>query len=87
MKNTTGVENETVLLYRAAAEQGQAAGQYNLGVLYEKGEGVPKDTAEMFRLLQLAADQGFDDARNAILFENSWYGKLYSWIKNIFGSG
>ncbi|MCX5727856.1 MAG: sel1 repeat family protein, partial [Nitrospirae bacterium] len=29
--------------WRPLAEQGDAAAQYNLGVLYEKGRGVPQD--------------------------------------------
>ena len=32
--------------FRPLAEQGDAAAQYNLGVIYAKGESVPKDYAE-----------------------------------------
>jgi hypothetical protein len=28
------------------AEQGYAAAQYNLGIMYERGRGVPQDDAE-----------------------------------------
>ena len=34
---------EAVEWYRLAAEQGYAAGQSNLGVMYEKGLGVPRN--------------------------------------------
>ena len=44
-----------------AANQGDAAAQYNLGVCYYNGEGVTKDIKEAARLFKLAADQG--DAR------------------------
>ena len=33
-------------LIRPLADQGNADAQYNLGVLYEKGQGVPQDYAE-----------------------------------------
>ena len=29
--------------YRLAADQGYAAAQFNLGVMYAKGQGVPQD--------------------------------------------
>ena len=44
--------------FRLAAEQGFATAQYNLGVMYDKGEGVLKDEAEAVRWFQLAAEQG-----------------------------
>ena len=45
-------------LFRLAADQGLANAQYNLGVMYERGEGVPQDYKEAVRLYRLAADQG-----------------------------
>ena len=41
-----------------AAEQGDARAQYNLGVMYGKGEGVPQDYAEALRWYRQAAEQG-----------------------------
>ena len=38
-----GVTPEKVKEYRQAAEQGDAMAQYNLGVMYAKGDGVPKN--------------------------------------------
>ena len=49
--------------WKAAANQGQAEAQYNLGLLYLKGLGVAKDPAEAFRWLRLAADQGQANAQ------------------------
>ena len=41
-----------------AANQGDAAAQYNLGVCYYNGEGVTQNKTEAARLFKLAADQG-----------------------------
>ena len=46
------------LYYRLAADQGLAQAQYNLGVMYEKGEGVPQDYAQAVKFYRLAAAQG-----------------------------
>jgi TPR repeat protein len=44
--------------YQKAADQGDAAAQCNLGVMYEKGRGVKKDETEAVKWFQKAADQG-----------------------------
>ena len=49
-----------------AANQGDAAAQYNLGVCYECGEGVAKDIKEAVRLYKLAAAQGVAEAKQAL---------------------
>ncbi len=46
--------------FRVLAEQGLADAQYNLGVMYAKGEGVPQDYAEAVKWFRLAADQAHD---------------------------
>ena len=40
------------------AENGVAIAQNNLGVMYDKGKGVPQDYKEALRWYRLAADQG-----------------------------
>ena len=40
------------------ANQGNASAQYNLGVIYYKGEGVQKDNAKAVEWFKLAANQG-----------------------------
>ncbi len=45
------------------AEQGFAKAQYNLGVMYDKGRGVPRDYAEAARWYRKAAEQGDADAQ------------------------
>ena len=44
--------------FRLGAEQGTAAAQFYLGLMYAKGEGVPEDDAEAVRWFRLAAEQG-----------------------------
>lgn len=47
---------------RKPAEQGQASAQYMLGLAYEIGNGVEKDTAEAKHWFKKAADQGYEKA-------------------------
>ena len=47
----------------ALAEQGDAVAQFNLGVMYENGRGVPQDDAYAGGWYRLAADQGYADAQ------------------------
>ncbi len=49
--------------WRPLAEQGNVNAQYNLGFMYDKGKGVPKDDAEAAKWYRLAADQGNADAQ------------------------
>ena len=48
------------------AEQGEAAAQYNVGIFYSKGFGVPLSDVEAVRWFTLAADQGLPDAQFAV---------------------
>ena len=45
------------------AEQGNAAAQGNLGVMYEKGQGVPRDDKTAVKWSRLAAKQGLSSAQ------------------------
>ena len=54
---------DVVEAIRLAAEQGYADGQYNLGVMYDRGEGVPQDDAEAVRWYRLAAEQGYAEVQ------------------------
>jgi len=45
------------------AEQGDASAQFNLGLMYEDGQGVPQDYKEAVKWTRLAADQGDADAQ------------------------
>ena len=48
--------------YRLAAEQGYALAQFNLGVKYANGEGVPEDDVTAYAWLNIAAAQGKSSA-------------------------
>ena len=50
------------------AEKGDAAAQFNLGVSYANGQGVPKDEAEAYKWYLLAGAQGDILARLKIPF-------------------
>src|SRR5687767_12520940 len=43
---------------RPLAERGLAYAQFNLGVMYERGRGVPQDYAKAAKWFRLAAEQG-----------------------------
>jgi TPR repeat protein len=42
----------------ARGDQREAIAQYNLGVMYGKGQGVPRDYAEAIKWFREAAEQG-----------------------------
>ncbi len=46
--------------------------QYNLGVMYASGEGVPQDDAEAVRWYRMAAEQGHAEAQNnlGVMYDN-----------------
>ena len=48
---------------RQAAEAGDARAQFDLGVRYASGKGVPANDAEAARWIALAAAQGLVDAQ------------------------
>ena len=50
--------NEQKPYLRSKAEQGDAMAQYNLGVLYSRGWGVPQDFIQGHLWLSMAAAQG-----------------------------
>jgi TPR repeat protein len=41
--------------FRKAAAQGEAAGQFNLGILYAHGRGVPLDVMQAYKWFELAS--------------------------------
>lgn len=52
-----------VRLFTESAEAGLEIAQYNLGVLYYAGNGVPQDYAQAFRWTQMAAEQGHTNSQ------------------------
>ena len=57
------LEQENLDAVQQAAEQGDGEAQYNLGVLYGRGRGVPLDDAEAVRWYRSAAEQGHAPAQ------------------------
>ena len=58
--------------WRPLAEQGDADAQYNLGVMYDNGDGVAQDYAEAVRWFRLAAEQGYAYAQSnlGVMYQN-----------------
>jgi TPR repeat protein len=64
-----------VRLWQRVAEQGYAKAQYNLGVAYARGLGVPRDKAVALKWWDLAAKQGHAEAaRQASLLRARRFG-------------
>ena len=57
-------DTEAVQWFRQAAEQGNALGQYHLGLSYAEGVGLDKDDSEAMHWLKKAAEQGFTAAQD-----------------------
>ena len=60
--------------WRRMAEQGQAAAQYNLGIMYEYGLGVRQNDVEAARWYRKASVQGVSVAQYklGIMYDNGW---------------
>ena len=56
--------NKALEKLRPLASEGHAAAQYNLGVMYEWGNGVPQDDVEAMKWYRLSAGQSHRDAQN-----------------------
>ena len=59
---------EALAGFRLLAEKGDAEAQNNLGVMYDYGEGVPKDFAEAVKWYRKAAVQGDVEAQTNLGF-------------------
>ena len=44
--------------FKSLADAGGQSSQYNLGVMYDEGEGIPQDDKEAVKWYRLAAEQG-----------------------------
>src|ERR1051325_9682305 len=85
---------EALRWYRIAAEKGSAEAQFEIGVLYDTGQGVTQDPAEALRWYQRAADQGFAPAQVNIgaSYEAGEgvpqdYGEAMRWLRNAADQG
>ncbi len=57
---------EAVIWYLKSAKQNHADAQCDLGNCYEKGGGVPQNTAEALKRYTKAAEQGYGKAQKAL---------------------
>ncbi len=78
---------EAAKWFQLAAEQSDAGAQYNLGVMYENGQGVPQDYVEAAKWFQLAAEQGRASAQHnlGVMYENGQgvphdYAQAHMWF-------
>ena len=62
-KRTTESARAEFASLRAKAEAGNAAAQFDLGIMYRAGAGVPKDEVEAVKWYRKSAEQGVDDAQ------------------------
>jgi len=51
--------------FRLAAEQGNASAQYNLGLMYDNGQGLPQNYQLAYMWFSLAAAKGVERAASA----------------------
>jgi TPR repeat protein len=58
---------EAVKWCRKAAEQGYAAAQHNLGVMYYNGTGVIKNPAQAHAWWSIAGSRGFKEAKKNLV--------------------
>ena len=98
-ENNNDFENEAIVAYENAdfatalrlwtllADQGNAAAQFYLGLMYAKGDGVAKDYKTAVKWYTRAAEQGNADAQSnlGIMFENGSgvaqdYVKAHMWF-------
>ncbi|MEI8376492.1 MAG: hypothetical protein WCJ35_27055 [Planctomycetota bacterium] len=56
----------SVKWFRKAARRGDAGAQYNLGVCFRDGLGVPQDNVEAAIWFRNAAEQGDTEAQGAL---------------------
>lgn len=75
-------------LIKPLAEQGHAKSQFNLGVMYQRGEGVPPDPAEAMKWFRKAAEQDLPDAHYnlGVIYHNGIivpqdYAEAMKWFK------
>ena len=74
--------------WKPLAEQGYALAQSNVGVMYNRGQGVPQNYTEAVRWYRAAAEQGFARAQDNLgwMYNNGWgvledYAEAARWFR------
>ncbi|HWU34888.1 MAG TPA: tetratricopeptide repeat protein [Methylovorus sp.] len=57
---------QAATIYRELAAAGDAKAQYNLGLMYARGDGVSENPQEAVKWYRLSAEQGFPEAQYAL---------------------
>ena len=85
---------EAARWYLLAAKQGDVKSQFNLGVMYRKGEGVPQDYGLEVHWIREAAKQGYAEAQYNLGFMRmtgpEWFKdpvKAYAWSSLALAGG
>jgi len=58
-----GDNQKAFRLWKSLAEQGDAGAQFNLGLTYATGQGVPENNVKAYVWISLATVQGDEDAK------------------------
>ena len=81
-------------LLRPLAEQGVAGAQYNLGAMYDKGQGVRQDHTEAVKWYRRAAEQGDAEAQSnlGLMYSNGQgvpqdYAEAVKWYRKAAEQG
>ena len=64
----TGIDDLAFRWMSAAAEQGHAAAQHSLGLMYAKGRGVPRDYVEAYKWFNLAVEDNDEMLKDAAVY-------------------
>ena len=74
--------------FQSLAEEGHDSAQFNLGLMYANGEGVPQDGTAAVRWYRKAAEQGDTDALfNVGLMYNNGHGVSRTMPSQLNGTG
>ena len=89
-----GDYNTALKEWTSLAEQGEAKAQFNLGIMYERGQGVLQDYKTAVKWYTLSAEQGYADAQNNLgvmyafgrgVIEDKVYAHMWGNISNSNG--
>ena len=70
-------------IYRSMADRGLAIAQFNVGLMYDNGQGVSKDEVQAMKWYRLAADQGRSDAQyqlGHLYYKQDNYAEAAKWF-------
>jgi|SRR5260370_20383661 len=70
-------------IYRSMADQGLAIAQFNVGLMYDNGQGLSKDEVQAMKWYRLAADQGRSDAQyqlGHLYYKQDNYAEAAKWF-------